>query len=612
MQILPPEEKRSPPVNGASWWRNWWPWLLVAAVPVTLFIAGWVLHVSRIQRQVVPPVSLKPHGLSAFDAWIDCPRWLNCSDTGKESKSITVYLRMVVSSDVESLEFVIRSSPANVVRFVDRDGRSVSSPPHLRFTPAMDQNIARHLHIAHANTEEADRANKADFTISVITTLPERVEKKIDELGFAVKVEGRSGMVLRNFFEGNLTPLLIIIPWIIAIGNKVKKWKSGKKSARVEQRAIVVNIILTSVVLVVFLWPQPPAPIKIGVEGPLTGPLAPYGRGCLNAVTLLVDQINDKGGLLDNRKIKIVEVDDMGNPSEAVRAANKLVEEDVVAVIGSIQSSATETAAAIYDEANVLHITPSATTPQLRTKGYDKFFRLAFPDDRQSLFAATFMARTLHTQKAAVIHDNSPYTKDLAYWARIYLEKQGTNVITIETMDPWTVDTRLMSKLAFAAPDAVYLAAYPPCVANMLLQSSEAGVESTWIVPFDPHHLDWIATVGPDVTTGVYFIGDPGPEDIVSPKIKTFSEDFKAKYGDPPPDISWVRAADASRLIADAIDAKHSISAEMLADYIRNIRDFSGISGTIIGFDDKGDRLGTDYVVYVTDENGNLQRYQQP
>ncbi len=397
------------------------------------------------------------------------------------------------------------------------------------------------------------------------------------------------------------------------MGIKVGKWKSGKKSIRVEQGAIIVNIILTSVVLVVFLWPQPSAPIKIGVEGPLTGPLASYGRASLNAVTLLVGQINEKGGLLDNRQIEIVEVDDMGSPMEAARVANKLVEKDVVAVIGSIQSSTTENAATIYDEAGILHITPSATAAELMTKGYDKFFRLAFPDDRQSLFAATFMVDRLHTQMAAIIHDNSPSAKDLAYSTGIYLEEQGANVGSIETMDRNAiVDAALMSKMGLVAPDTIYLAGYTPWVADLVRQSRELGLESTWVMAFDPPHLDWFVTAGPNLPTGVYFVADPRPDDIVSRKIKGFSEDFKAKYGEPPADISWARAADAAQLIADAIEASQSTSAEVLAEHIRDIKDFPGISGTIIGFDEEGDRLGADYVVYVRDEKGNLDRYPQP
>ncbi len=205
MQIFPPEEKTSPPVNGASWWRNLWPWLLLTVVSVTLLIVPWVLHVSYVQRQVLPEVSLKPYGLGAFNAWIEYPTRLNWSDTDKEHKDIDVWVRMLAPSDIENLEFVIRSSPANVVRFVDKGGMLVSSPPHLRFTPVIEQDVVRYMHVVHANTEEANRADKTHFTISIITP-SERVEKKIDELGFAVEMEGRSGRVLRNVVEGNLTP----------------------------------------------------------------------------------------------------------------------------------------------------------------------------------------------------------------------------------------------------------------------------------------------------------------------------------------------------------------------------------------------------------------------
>lgn len=618
MQTPAAEEKRS---LLALWLGANWPWLLAMVVLGVLFVP-WVRDISYPERQATPLVSLRPYGLSAFNVWVDCPKRLNGSHTGKQNKRITVYVQMLAPSDIESLEFVIRSSPANVVRFVDEDGNSVSSPVHRKITPSLDENVPRHVRVAHANTDEADRAKEAHFTVSVIT--PEGAEAEIEELAFAVEVESRLGRVFRNFREGNLAPVLAIVSWLIAFANEIKKGKERereKKIAPLKQSVIIVDILLTGAVVAMFLWPQPPATIKIGLQVPLTGPLTDQGQGFLSAVALPADQINEKGGLLDGREIEIVAVDDKGDPGEAARAANKLVEKDVVAVIGSYESSATEAAAAIYDEAGILHITPSATIPQLTTKGYDRFFRLAFPDDRRSLFATAFMVDALHTQKAAIIHDNSPSAKTLADWAEIYLERQGTNVAAIETIDRDKIDTTLMMKMESVAPDTIYFAGYTPLVDTLLAQSKDLGLESKWTMAVDASYLDLI-TAGPDVVAGVYFVTDPLFEDfvtdplfddIVNPKSKEFFQDFMAKYGEPPTDISWARAADAFQLIVNAIEAKQSISAEVLAEYIQDIQDFPGISGTIAGFDKEGDRLGAaDYAVYAIDKKGNLLLYQPP
>jgi branched-chain amino acid transport system substrate-binding protein len=70
-------------------------------------------------------------------------------------------------------------------------------------------------------------------------------------------------------------------------------------------------------------------PIKIGCNYPMTGPSAADGEEFINGVTLAVEEINEKGGLL-GRPLKI-EVADTGNftPEEVATAARILVQAGV-------------------------------------------------------------------------------------------------------------------------------------------------------------------------------------------------------------------------------------------------------------------------------------------
>ena len=132
-------------------------------------------------------------------------------------------------------------------------------------------------------------------------------------------------------------------------------------------------------------------PIKIGVELPLTGDYAYEGQGMLKSIQLLANQTNQAGGLL-GRKVELVVEDDAGDAGQASQVAQKLVDAGVIAVIGAYNSSATEPASVIYNEAGILHITPSSTATRLTEKGFQRFFRVCFLDDRQGLFAAKFLS----------------------------------------------------------------------------------------------------------------------------------------------------------------------------------------------------------------------------
>lgn len=80
-------------------------------------------------------------------------------------------------------------------------------------------------------------------------------------------------------------------------------------------------------------------PIKIGLIAELSGPLSFMGIANANLTTMLVDELNDKGGLL-GRRVELVIEDGETTDSVAKAKAAKLVDVDKVdVVVGGIYSS---------------------------------------------------------------------------------------------------------------------------------------------------------------------------------------------------------------------------------------------------------------------------------
>jgi branched-chain amino acid transport system substrate-binding protein len=80
-------------------------------------------------------------------------------------------------------------------------------------------------------------------------------------------------------------------------------------------------------------------PIKIGLIAELTGPLSFMGIANANLTTMLVDEINQRGGLL-GRRVELIVEDGMTTDSVAKARAAKLIDEDKVdVVVGGIYSS---------------------------------------------------------------------------------------------------------------------------------------------------------------------------------------------------------------------------------------------------------------------------------
>jgi branched-chain amino acid transport system substrate-binding protein len=352
--------------------------------------------------------------------------------------------------------------------------------------------------------------------------------------------------------------------------------------------------------------------IKIGLQAPLTGDYAEEGKGFQNAVQLLVDQANAAGGI-NGQKVQLIVEDDKGDPKEAALVADRLISQKVMAVIGGYNSGATEPASTIYNNAGILHITPSATATRLTTKGYPEFFRVCFLDDRQGLFAANFMVKEMGYKNIAVLHDNSTYAQGLAEATKQYLGELGVTPVFYDAINPKDTDfSPTLTKLKAANPDAVYYTGYYAQGGLLLKQAAALGLKTQWLGGNAMNNTELITIAGVDNAKGVLVTTEPLPNDLDYPEAKQFLADYKAKYGEDPKSVWTVMAADAYRVIKYAVEQTKSTDPKVLAEWLhKNLKDYPGITGPILGFDEKGDRLGTIHKAYVIDDQGAFVPYQK-
>lgn len=382
-------------------------------------------------------------------------------------------------------------------------------------------------------------------------------------------------------------------------------------------RKSLVLCLLITFVLGLYGLPvqgQEGEPILIGLEAPLTGDYAYEGQGFRDAVQLLVDQTNAAGGLL-GRPVELIVEDDAGDPTEAALVADRLVNAGVVAVIGAYNSTATEPASEIYNEANLLHITPSSTATRLTEKGFGQFFRVCFLDNRQGLFAARFMAEVLGAQRIGILHDNSTYAAGLAEWTQIFAEEAGLEVAFYDAINPDDQDfTPILSNIGEADLDVVYFTGYHAQGGLILRQSAELGLDVQWMMGNASNNPELIEIAGVENAAGTFITTEPLPQDLDYPEARQFVADFQAAYGAPPTSIWWQMAAEAFNVIAHAIETTGSTDTDVLAAYLHtDFHDFPGLTGPILGFDERGDRIGTIHLAYEIDADGNFVVYpEQP
>jgi branched-chain amino acid transport system substrate-binding protein len=374
------------------------------------------------------------------------------------------------------------------------------------------------------------------------------------------------------------------------------------------KKLLVPITLLLVLSMVVGCQPAAKEPVKIGLQAPITGEYAYEGEGFVKVVDLVIEDINEKG-ILGGRKIEIVKCDDVGKPDESSKCANQLVSAGVKAVAGSYSSTCTEPASEIYNEAGLLQITPSSTATRLSQKGFQRFFRVCFLDDRQALFAATFMKENLGASKVGIIHDNSTYAQGLAEHAKRYSEEAGLEVVIFDAINPEDTDFKpILTKIDGLGPDVVYFTGYHPQGGLLLKQSKELGTKFQWVMGNACNNPEMIEIAGLDAAKGTYITTEPLPKDIPGDVAKKFYDDFVAKYGESPDSIWWVMAGDAVKVIVESMEKTNSTDSAKMAEYLHNqFANYPGVTGNIIGFDEKGDRKGTVHVAYIITDAGEFE-----
>jgi len=344
--------------------------------------------------------------------------------------------------------------------------------------------------------------------------------------------------------------------------------------------------------------------IKIGLLAPITGSNASEGQGMKQVLDFLVADVNAKGGI-QGKQIVLVTEDDGSDPRTAALAANKLISQGVVAVVGTYGSSVTEPTQGIFDEAGVVEIANGATAIRLTEKGLKMFFRTCPRDDEQGKVAAQAIAK-LGNQRVAFLHDNSTYAKGLANEAKPLVEKQpGAKVVFFDALTPGERDySTILTKLKQAQPSLVFFSGYFNEAGLLLRQKKEMGFNVPFMGGDATNNSDVVKIAGLPAAAGFYFVSAPLPQDL--PSAKPFIDAFKKKYGAAPFSIYSVLAGDGFNVIVAALKGTKGGNSAQIAAYLHNnLKDYPGITGKI-SFNSKGDREAGGYSLYKVDAKGNF------
>ncbi len=341
-------------------------------------------------------------------------------------------------------------------------------------------------------------------------------------------------------------------------------------------------------------------PITIGVQAPITGQYANEGQGIANAVKLLVKQQNAEGGLLGH-PLKVEVCDDQGEAAPAAICARQLVNDGVLAVIGSYTSGAALAAQPIYARANVIQ-TSDGTSDQLTARGYKTFFRNAPPNSAEAVFTAGYF-KAMGYRRVAVVTDHSSFSTGLANAVIADAKKAGIKIIDKAFISAGSQNyTPVLTKLKAEHPQVVYFSGYYTDGGLIKAQMAQLGMKATF-VGGDANQNVAFAKIAGSAASGAVIINVPAPEDLPYPAAKQFLEQFQKAYGHQPPSIFTLTNADGLRAVLYTAEQVKSVKPAVLIPALHKLRDFHGLTGTF-SWNAVGERTGSPYVAFEVTASG--------
>ncbi len=334
------------------------------------------------------------------------------------------------------------------------------------------------------------------------------------------------------------------------------------------------------------------ADITIAVAGPMTGQYASFGEQMKRGAEMAVEDINAAGGVA-GQKLRLSIGDDACDPKQAVAVANKFASDGVVFVAGHFCSGSSIPASQVYEEENILQISPASTNPKLTEEGGPNVFRTCGRDDQQGTVAGNFLADTYPGKKIAVLHDKTAYGKGLADETKKQLNKRGFKEAMYEAYTAGEKDySALVSKMKGASIDVFYLGGYHTEAGLMIRQAREQGY-NVQLVSGDALVTDefWKITGNAGEGTLMTFSPDPRKNPAATPVVKKFRDTGYEPEG------YTLYTYGAIQAWVQAVNIAGTTDTTKVSDALRN-NEFDTVLGKI-GFDDKGDVTAPGYVFYV-------------
>jgi branched-chain amino acid transport system substrate-binding protein len=228
-------------------------------------------------------------------------------------------------------------------------------------------------------------------------------------------------------------------------------------------------------------------PIKIGHVAALSGPSAQSGEAITRGLSLAIDEINAKGGLLGGRMLELVQRDDESSPPKGLIAARELISDNIVAVFGGLDSPVSLAMLPVLNKEKHIYMGVWAAATAITHNGANPnyAFRVSAVDALVDVKLLKFAHQKFGSKKAGLMLLNNPWgqsnEKGLIAASKA---DPSIEIAGIEKYEPNDVDmVPQLQRLKGSGADSLILVANSQPGAQVMKSRARMG----WSVPVVSH-----------------------------------------------------------------------------------------------------------------------------
>jgi branched-chain amino acid transport system substrate-binding protein len=329
-------------------------------------------------------------------------------------------------------------------------------------------------------------------------------------------------------------------------------------------------------------------PIKVGLVAALSGQSAKSGEALTRGLSLAIDEVNAKGGVL-GRPLELVRRDDESNPSKGMLAARELVQrEKVTLLFGGLDTPVSLAIVPLANQMKVPFMGIWAAGTKITENGAkDNYvFRVSAVDEQVDEALVDYGTRTQHMQHPGLILINNPWGESNEAGFKRALEKRGLSSAGVERIQDSDLDVvPQLTRLKEAGADSLLLVGNVGPSAQVVKSLDRMGWQVPVVSHWGPAGGRFGELAGPNAGR-VHFIQTYVFTEHNSPRGDAVLAALKAKYpeikslADVTPAVGIANAYDALHLGALAIAKAGSTDGPAVRDGFYGISAYDGLIKT--------------------------------